>query len=152
MQNQRQNGRPDAAVRMAGLFLVLFCVAAVLIPAKTLFTGNGFFADYIHFTESKRMYVEIAILAVLIFGGLAFLKRGRSRMYWLTAVVLVFSWIHVVFLPMVVSAVYLISLLAIGRFFQRQGQKGGNTQRLQRRRQKGSPYKKKNKAAPRPFP
>ena len=33
MQNQRQNGRPDAAVRMAGLFLVLFCVAAVLIPA-----------------------------------------------------------------------------------------------------------------------
>ena len=69
MQNQRKNGRPDAAVRMAGLFLVLFCVAAVLIPAKTLFTGNGFFADYIHFTESKRMYVEIAILAVLIFGG-----------------------------------------------------------------------------------
>ena len=40
MQNQRQNGRPDAAVRMAGLFLVLFCVAAVLIPAKTLFTGG----------------------------------------------------------------------------------------------------------------
>lgn len=95
---------------MAGLFLVLFCVAAVLIPAKTLFTGNGFFADYIHFTESKRMYVEIAILAVLIFGGLALLKRGRSRMYWLTAVVLVFSWIHVVFLPMVVSVVYLISV------------------------------------------
>ena len=119
MQNQRQNGRPDAAVRMAGLFLALFCVAAVLIPAKTLFTGNGFFADYIHFTESKRMYVEIAILAVLIFGGLALLKRGRSRMYWLTAVVLVFSWIHVVFLPMVVSAVYLISLLAIGRFLRK---------------------------------
>ena len=119
MQNQRQNGRPDAAVRMAGLFLALFCVAAVLIPAKTLFTGNGFFADYIHFTESKRMYVEIAILAVLIFGGLALLKRGRSRMYWLTAVVLVFSWIHVVFLPMVVSAVYLISLLAIGRFMRK---------------------------------
>lgn len=119
MQNQRQNGRPDAAVRKAGLFLVLFCVAAVLIPAKTLFTGNGFFADYIHFTESKRMYVEIAILAVLIFGGLALLKRGRSRMYWLTAVVLVFSWIHVVFLPMVVSAMYLISLLAIGRFLRK---------------------------------
>lgn len=119
MQNQRQNGRPDAAVRMAGLFLVLFCVAAVLIPVKTLFTGNGFFADYIHFTESKRMYVEIAILAVLIFGGLVLLKRGRSRMYWLTAVVLVFSWIHVVFLPMVVSAVYLISLLAIGRFLRK---------------------------------
>ena len=119
MQNQRQNGRPNAAVRMAGLFLVLFCVAAVLIPAKTLFTGNGFFADYIHFTESKRMYVEIAILAVLIFGGLALLKRGRSRMYWLLAVVLVFSWIHVVFLPMVVSAAYMLSLLAIGRFLRK---------------------------------
>lgn len=129
MQNQRQNGRPDAAVRMAGLFLVLFCVAAVLIPAKTLFTGNGFFADYIHFTESKRMYVEIAILAVLIFGGLALLKRGRSRMYWLTAVVLVFSWIHVVFLPMVVSAMYLISLLAIGRFLRKRvfsGERSGS--------------------------
>ena len=120
MQNQRQNGRPDVAVRMAGLFLVLFCVAAVLIPVKTLFTGNGFFADYIHFTESKRMYVEIAILAVLIFGGLALLKRGRSRMYWLLAVVLVFSWIHVVFLPMVVSAAYMLSLLAIGRFLRKQ--------------------------------
>ena len=77
MQNQRQNGRPDAAVRMAGLFLVLFCVAAVLIPVKTLFTGNGFFADYIHFTESKRMYVEIAILAVLIFGAGAFEARTQ---------------------------------------------------------------------------
>lgn len=120
MQNQRKNGRPNAAVRLAGLFLVLFCVAAVLIPAKTLFTGNGFFADYIHFTESKKMYIEIAILAVLIFGGLVFFKRGCSRLRWLTAVVLVFSWIHVVFLPMVVSAAYLISLLAIGRFLRKQ--------------------------------
>ena len=119
MQNQRKHRQPNAAVRLAGLFLVLCCVAAVLIPAKTLFTGNGFFAEYIHFTESKRMYVEIAILAVLIFGGLALLKRGRSRMYWLTVVVLVFSWIHVVFLPMVVSAAYLISLLAIGRFLRK---------------------------------
>ena len=41
MQNQRQNGRPDAAVRMAGLFLVLFCVAAVLIPAKTRMNTPG---------------------------------------------------------------------------------------------------------------
>ncbi len=120
MRNQRKNGRPNAAVRLAGLFLVLFCVAAVLIPAKTLFTGNGFFADYIHFTESKKMYIEIAILAVLIFGGLAFLKRGRSRLRWLAAIVLVFAWIHVVFLPMVVSAAYLISLLAIGRFLRKQ--------------------------------
>lgn len=120
MQNQRKNGRPNAAVRLAGLFMVLFCVAAVLIPAKTLFTGDGFFADYIHFTESKKMYIEIAILAVLIFGGLALLKRGCSRLCWLTAVVLVFAWIHVVFLPMVVSAAYLISLLAIGRFLRKQ--------------------------------
>lgn len=120
MQNQRKNGRPNAAMRLAGLFLVLFCAAAVLIPAKTLFTGNGFFAEYIHFTESKKMYVEIAVLAVLIFGGLAFLKHGRSRLCWLTAIVLVFAWIHVVFLPMVVSAAYLVSLLAIGRFLRKQ--------------------------------
>ena len=80
MQNQRQNGRPDAAVRMAGLFLVLFCVAAVLIPAKTLFTGNGFFADYIHFTESKRMLCGDCDSGSLDLGGLALLKRGRSRM------------------------------------------------------------------------
>ena len=78
MQNQRQNGRPDAAVRMAGLFLVLFCVAAVLIPAKTLFTGNGFFADYIHFTDRNGCIVEIAILAVLIaLGAGAFEARTQ---------------------------------------------------------------------------
>ena len=59
-----------------------------------------------------------AVVAAIIV-PLALLKRGRSRMYWLTVVVLVFSWIHVVFLPMVVSAMYLISLLAIGRFLRK---------------------------------
>lgn len=43
MQNQRKNGRPDAAVRMAGLFLVLFCVAAVLIPGENAVYGKWFF-------------------------------------------------------------------------------------------------------------
>ena len=126
MQNQRKNGRPDAAVRMAGLFLALFCVAAVLIPAKTLFTGNGFFRRLHSFHGIEADVCGGCDSGSLDLWGLALLKRGRSRMYWLTAVVLVFSWIHVVFLPMVVSAVYLISLLAIGRFLRKTGVFQGN--------------------------
>ncbi len=120
MQNQEKKGLPNVVKYLASLFLALFCVAAVLIPAKTLFTGNGFFAAYIPLTQSKKMYVEIAVLAILIFGGMTFLKRGRNRLCWLCAIVLIFAWIHVVFLPMIVSAAYLISLLAIGRFLRKQ--------------------------------
>ena len=72
MQNQRQNGRPDAAVRMAGLFSGAVLRGGGSDSGENAVYGKWFFADYIHFTESKRMYVEIAILAVLIFGGWRF--------------------------------------------------------------------------------
>ena len=79
MQNQRQNGRPNAAVRMAGLFLVLFCVAAVLIPAKHCLREMVFLADYIHFTESKRMYCGDCDSGSLdLWGAGAFEARTQS--------------------------------------------------------------------------
>ena len=42
MQNQRKNGRPDAAVRMAGLFLVLFCGGGSDSGENTVY-GKWFF-------------------------------------------------------------------------------------------------------------
>lgn len=119
MQNQKKIKISNYGMRMAGFLLILFCIAAFLIPAKALFTGNGYFAQYIHMTAAIKMYIEIAVLAVLIFGGMTIVKSGKTRSYCLLAIVLVFSWIHVVFLPMVISAAYLLSVMIIGRFLRK---------------------------------
>ena len=90
MQNQRLNGRPDAAAHGQS-FWYRSLRGGGSDSGENAVYGKWFFCRLHSFHGIERMYVEIAILAVLIFGRLALLKRGRSRMYWLTAVVLVFS-------------------------------------------------------------
>ncbi len=119
MQNQKKQSLSTAGMRMAAFFLMLFCLAAFFIPVKALFTGEGHLAKSVLLPSVIKMYIEIAILAVLIFGGMCIFKRGELRLYWLLAIALVFAWIHVIFLPMLISAAYLASLIMIGCFLRK---------------------------------
>ena len=103
MQNQRQNGRPDAAVAHGWSFSGAVLCGGGSDSGENAVYGKWFFCRLHSFHGIETDVCGDCDSGSLDLWGLALLKRGRSRMYWLTAVVLVFFWIHVVFLPMVVS-------------------------------------------------
>lgn len=104
--------------RIAAAIMILAAAVSIIIPACTLFTGGGFLVNYIKTPESAKMLVEIGIL-FLMSGAIFFLIKEKGRQAAAAAVLaVVFCWLHVVFLPMAVSAVYLGFLILAGRFFR----------------------------------
>lgn len=104
--------RPGKAASI--LLLAAAAVVSVLFPAEALFRENGFLAVYITFSEFHRMLAEIAVLFFLMSGAVFLPKTGHVRLTLSVFLILFFCWIHEVFLPMTVSAIYLACLLRIG--------------------------------------
>ena len=102
--------------RAAVLVLALAAVLAILLPARALLAENGFLAIYVRMPASGRMMAEIAALLVLASAALFLPRSGAWRLTLYAALGLAFVWVHQVSLPMAVSALYLGSLLLIGRF------------------------------------
>lgn len=123
---KRQGKTAGAA---GGFILAATMVLCVLLPARAMFTGDGFLADYLVLRETREMLLELGILFLMFLG--LFLRKGHERLRIGTAVaaVLVFCWIHVTFLPMLVSGLYLAFLLMTGWFLRtmvfRMGNAGG---------------------------
>lgn len=104
--------------RIASAIMILAAAVSILIPAHTLFSGEGFLVNYIKTPESAKMLAEIGIL-FLISGAVFFLIKDKRKQAAVAAVLaVVFCWLHVVFLPMAVSAVYLGFLILAGRFLK----------------------------------
>lgn len=104
--------------RIAAAIMILAAAVSILIPAHTLFSGEGFLVNYIKTPESAKMLAEIGIL-FLISGAVFFLIKDKRKQAAVAAVLaVVFCWLHVVFLPMAVSAVYLGFLILAGRFLK----------------------------------
>lgn len=104
--------------RIAAAIMILAAAVSIIIPACTLFTGDGFLVNYIKTPESAKMLAEIGIL-FLLSGAIFSLIKEKGRQAAAAAVLaVVFCWLHVVFLPMAVSAVYLGFLILAGRFFK----------------------------------
>lgn len=104
------------------IFIICICFTALvclLLPAKTLFTGNGFLVWQIRQPETVFMAAE-ALIIFLILTACLFFIRDRTRQ--LAAVILcclVVCWLHVIFLPMLLSGLYLGLILLLGRWFGR---------------------------------
>lgn len=98
------------------LFLLVLSVLCVAAPFAALFTGDGTYSWQFGDPATKKMMAEIALLFVLLSGFL--LLAGKPSVRWGgTAVIcLIFCWAHVIFLPMVVSALYLGYVFLAGRF------------------------------------
>lgn len=104
--------------RISAAIMILAAAVSILIPACTLFSGEGFLVNYIKTPESAKMFMEIGIL-FLLSGAVFFLIKDRRKQAAAAAVLAVaFCWLHVVFLPMAVSAVYLGFLILAGRFLK----------------------------------
>ena len=101
---------------LLALFLLLLSVLCVAVPFAALFTGDGTYSWQFGDPATKKMMAEIALLFVLLSGFL--LLAGKPSVRWGgTAVIcLIFCWVHVIFLPMAVSALYLGYVFLAGRF------------------------------------
>ncbi len=108
---ERKSGA--AAVCLVGVVLI-----SVFLPAIVLFTGDGFLADYIRLPESGKMLAELGLLGFLLAGASFGIRSGRGKLMAMALLAGIFCWLHQVFLPMVVSAIYLGCLLLLGDFLQ----------------------------------
>ena len=96
------------------LLLALTAVAAILIGIKTIYI-TGVDGMRLMRPETKELLTEIAILFAAAGGILCLVKDGRIRLGLLAVEAAIFTWIHQAFLPMVVSGIYLIVIIGLGR-------------------------------------
>lgn len=99
------------------LGIIAVCVVfAILVPCQTLYTGDGYLADYFAYSVTRRMFIEISILLVLLTG--VFYGLGRQSAYKAVIGLAVlwagFCYLHVVLFPMVFSGLYLLSVMMLG--------------------------------------
>lgn len=101
---------------MISVLLVLAALLSLIIPFRALFTGDGTYAWQVRQPESISMLIETVILFILL-GGVFFLIRSRKiRLSAAAAICIAFCWLHVTFLPMLVSGLYVGYLILAGRF------------------------------------
>lgn len=103
--------------RVSAGLLVIAAALSILVPAGALFTGaDGFLVRYVGLPQTRRMFLEIAVLFVAAFLLFVRIPARRGRLLAGVSLAAAFCWIHVVFLPMAVSALYLGAILLLGRF------------------------------------
>ena len=80
--------------RIAAAIMILAAAVSILIPAHTLFSGEGFLVNYIKTPESAKMLAEIGIL-FLISGAVFFLIKDKRKQAAVAAVLAVvfFRWL-----------------------------------------------------------
>lgn len=103
----------------SAVILIAAAALSVFFPATALFSGNGFLVSYISLPESRKMLLEIGILFLLLLFSFLVFRTRIGRVISAAVIAAIFCWLHVVFLPMVVSAVYLGAILLLGRFLRR---------------------------------
>lgn len=104
------------------IFIIGICFAALvclLLPAKTLFTGDGFLAWQIRQPQTVSMAAETLLIFLLLAACLIFIADRRLRIAAVAVCCLTVCWLHVIFLPMLVSGLYFGLILLLGRGFSR---------------------------------
>lgn len=108
-----KNRLMESLLALCLLALSLLCVAA---PFAALFTGDGTYSWQFGDPATKKMMAEIALLFVSLSGFILFGKSPAVRWGGTALICLIFCWAHVIFLPMILSALYLGYAVLAGRF------------------------------------
>ena len=119
-RDNRQNRRSRAAGgRGFSVLLAALVLFSVILPCLVLFTGSGPLADRFAYGRNPAMFAEIGVW-VLLLAGIIFLGKcpGRQLLAFLFFALAVL-WLHIVFLPAAVSALYLAGILLIGRMVRK---------------------------------
>ena len=99
--------------------LALAALLSVFLPFKILFTGDGPYAWNLTQPASTQMLLEIFILFLLLGTVFLFMKNVTCKILAAALICLAFCWLHVVFLPMVLSGLYFGFLLLLGRLVRK---------------------------------
>ena len=100
------------------LLCAVLTVAAVLYSSEQIFI-KGILEWCTKQKAYHMMAAEVFLLFVLFFVVMAVLKNTRLKLFAVLTVMSVFLWGHVVFVPVVVSGLYIGYLLLAGRWFKR---------------------------------
>lgn len=111
--------------REVGITAVLAVLAAVLllIGAEKLFI-HGPLGPYMKQTEFSHMMVELLLFFAWVLWFTAGEWDSRLQTGGILSAVFVFTWIHQSFTAFVISGIYLVYLIALGRLFIRALHKG----------------------------
>lgn len=93
--------------------LCLALAAAMFIPVKGLLM-DGIYAWHIRQLEFKYMMAESLVLFVLFSIIWLILQKNKQKLILTGVVCLVFVWCHVIFLPVIVSGLYVAYLYLMG--------------------------------------
>lgn len=107
-------------MRNKGLTLLLFAAAvlSLVVPVSVLFMGDGDFSWHMTQPATYSMLVEIGILFLLLAVSCCFIRKSSIRLMAIAGIFLVFCWLHVVFLPMVISGLYMGYILMLGKLLR----------------------------------
>lgn len=104
--------------RLLSVLLILAALISLVIPFTVLFMGDGVFAWSVKQPESIRMLLEILLLILLMGAAFLFTKSGQVRLLAMALIFLIFCWLHVTFLPMLISGLYIGFLILTGRLLR----------------------------------
>lgn len=99
--------------------LVLATIAAIVYSADCLFV-EGTLSWHIRQKEYVSMMAEVFVLFGLFAAILRFVPARHGVLAGIAVVMSAFLWVHVAFLPVVVSGLYACYLISAGRWIRRQ--------------------------------
>ena len=99
-----------------GILILLAAAVSVAVPLCTLFDVGSYLWCGFNCAETKAEWVEIAVLAAVVFPVCFFVKDNRRKAAALFGITCVFSYIHVDLLPFFVTGAYFAGILLSGGF------------------------------------
>ncbi len=100
------------------LMLAMVTLSVLLIAFGQIFV-SGSDKDRLFHPATYGLLYEMAVFFAVFMGILKGIKRTRLRLGLLALTASVFAWLHQVFLPLVVSGLYILFILAVGASFRR---------------------------------
>lgn len=103
------------------ILVTLLCFSALIsliLPIKTLFMGEGFLAWQIRQPQTVSMAAEVVAVFLILAACLTAIKDRKKKMAAAAVCCVIVCWLHVTFLPMLLSGLYVGLLLLLGRFFR----------------------------------
>ncbi len=95
------------------IMVAMTVVAALLISTQKIFI-TGVDGDRFFRSETKALLLETAVIFVLAFLILRFVRDRRHRLALLATEAAIVAWMHQAFLPMAVSGLYLAVIIRVG--------------------------------------
>lgn len=99
--------------------IVVFAAAVLLILYSSIMLfWDGPLTPFLMDRSTFYMAVQLLLFFIWSYGCLRYGKSSRLRVIGILFGIFLFTWCHQIFLPLVVSGIYILYLLGLGRIFR----------------------------------